>query len=594
MPAIVGVREAAEAKQLGASYRKSPLSEYAKAFSECAKSILKEDGYDIFEEPQKLVRRRSSNEALKKFYMENVYDDNNTELDAQDRQEIEEQYEAQFNNDVDAMLENAAPAEYNPIVGMALPIHKLILMNNVYNAGVIQKVTAVAPKFTISLERRLLVKPDGTEIDMFLQQNEMTAAIDSTNPTKEIELTLPVTENKNIVVDEFGGTTLDHLDVSTFICAVKVPNVLIEAGDILPNPETGYIDKDGKVATNDTTADVWFRTDIRFTPNYGGPNHFERAVTTPLMITYKDASNSGAVTTLKAVITGSMNKDRFNIADLSGNITDIRLSAKLDSSNAMLPTVQTKWKVDTDLVEIPTATPINTTISPEEVKDLAALYNVNQLTKQMELFKTALGNYRDDKIKQKIDDVYNRLDERTSFAEKFDFAPRSEYALSHVEWRQATFMDFLDDLATRMLQVLNDPNMTISIVGDPRIVRKITPKEYSYTAPSNVGPVTLDYTQTIVNLSDKRTYNFVGSDKMRNTNELMVILNPKNSERICLRIYDYQLYVSNEIRNIQNPALPAVHCFDRFLVKDYMPVLAKVKILNPSGLAVAGSNPSTL
>lgn len=311
-------------------------------------------------------------------------------------------------------------------------------------------------------------------------------------------------------------------------------------------------------------------------------NHYERTVTTPLSITYK--TESDGVKTIKAVITGSMNKNRFNIADLSGNITNIKLSAKLDSSNAMLETVQVKWKVDTDIVEIPTATPINTTISPEEVKDLAAMYNVNQLTKQMELIKTVLGNYKDDKILQGLNETYDMMDERTSFAEKFDFAPRSDYALSHVEWRHATFMDFLDDLVTRMLQVLNDPNMTVTIFGDPRIVRKITPKEYSYVAPANIGPVTLDYTQTICNISDKRVYNFIGSDKLRNTNELMILLNPRNSERICFRIYDYQLYVSNEIRNIANPALPAIHAFERWILKPYQPVMSKVAIQNPSGL----------
>jgi hypothetical protein len=572
-----------ESATMANSYRKSPLYKYSKSFLECADSILREDSYDIFEEPQKLLRHKSSNAAMQQFFTEGVYDPADPTKDAEDFEDLDEQAAQQFENDVQGMLEHAAPAEYNPIVGMALPIHKLILMNNVYDKGGIQKVTAATPKFTISLERRIMIKPDGTEIDMFLQQNEMTPAIEETNPTKEIELTLPVTEDKDIITDYFGGTSLDNLDVSTYIAAVKVEGVKIDVGDILPN-EKGYIEKDGQVATEATTADVWFHTDIRFTPNYGGPNHFERAVTTPLSITYKDAKNGGAVTTLKAVITGSMNKNRFNIADLKGVVKEIRLSAKLDSSNAMIATVQTSWRVDTDLVEIPTANPINTTISPEEVKDLSALYNVNQLTKQMELFKTALGNYKDDKIKGALDTIYNRLDNRCGLADKFDFAPRSEYALSHVEWRQATFMDFLDNMVTKMLQVLNDPNMTVTIFGDPLIVRKITPKEYSYVAPGNIGPVTLDYTQTITNLSDKRVYNFIGSDKMRNTNELMIVLNPHNSERICIRIYDYQLYVSNEIRNIQNPALPAIHCFERFLVKDYMPVMGKVKILNPTGL----------
>lgn len=571
----------------GSSYRKSPLYPYAKAFAETAESILKEDGLDIFAEPTKLfspMGRKNAQEAMRSFFVEGMFDRSNPTLDAEDYAYMEEEANQQFENDVKAMLEHSAPAEYNPIVGMALPIHKLILMNNVYDKGGIQKVTAPAPKFTISLERRILVKPDGTEIDFFLQQNEMTAAIDSANPTKIIDLTLPVTEDKDIITDEFGGTSLDNLDISTYICGVKVAGVLFEAGDVLPNAD-GWVEKEGEVATADTTMDAWFHTDIRFTPNYGGPNHFERVVTTPLSITYKTSGASGAeIVTMKSVITGSMNKNRFNIADLTGNVEEIRLSANLDTSNAMLNTPSVKWKVDTDLVEIPNSIPINTTISPNEVKDLAAMYNVNQLTKQMELIKTALGNYKDDKIKQGIDAVYNKLDDRTSFKEEFDFAPRSDYALSHVEWRQATFMDFLDDLATRMLQVLNDPNMTITIFGDPRIVRKITPKEYAYTSPQSIGPVTLDYTQTIVNLSDKRTYNFVGSDKMRNTNELVIILNPHNSERITLRIYDYQLYVSNEIRNIANPALPAIHAFERWILKDYQPVIGKVQILNPSGL----------
>jgi hypothetical protein len=269
---------------------------------------------------------------------------------------------------------------------------------------------------------------------------------------------------------------------------------------------------------------------------------------------------------------------------MSGKIKKIRLTAKLDSSSAALETCHTMWKIDTDLVEIPSAVPINTTISPNEVKDIAAMYNVNQLTKHMSMFNTVLSNYKDDKIKEGLDASYERLDERTGFYDSFNFLPPAEYALTALEYRQKMFMDFLDNFATKMLQVLNDPNMTFTIYGDPSIVRKITPKEYAYVAPANIGPVTLDYTQTICNMSDKRVYNFIGSDKMRNTNELMILINPQNSDRIIYRIYDYQLYVSNEIRNIANPALPAIHAFERWKLVEYQPVQGRVKILNPTGL----------
>ena len=165
-----------------------------------------------------------------------------------DIEDLKEMADAQFDNDIQAMNEHAAPAEYNPIVGMALPIHKLILMNNVFDKGGIQKVTAVQAKFPISLERRILVKPDGTEIDMFLEQNKMTAAINSTNPTEIVELTLPVTETKDIITDVFGGTSLDNLDITTRIYAIQITGVEIEIGDIVPNSD-GYIEKDGAVAT---------------------------------------------------------------------------------------------------------------------------------------------------------------------------------------------------------------------------------------------------------------------------------------------------------------------------------------------------------
>ena len=579
---IGGVRQNSVAT-VGSSYRKDPLHEYAKAFAETADLILKEDGVCIFEEPQRVLRRSSSREAMKKFFCENMVDENNALYDATDIEDQRAMAEAQFENDAEAVFEHAAPADYSPMIGMALPIHKLILMNNVFDKGGIQKVTAVQPKFTISLERRILVKPDGTEVDMFLQQNEITAAIDSTNPVKNIELELPVTEETDIVATHFGGTTMDNLDISTYISAIQVENVMIEVGDILPDAD-GFIRKNGAVATEATTATVWFPVDIRFTPNYGGPNHFDRAVTTPRTIVYKDANNGGAVTEMKCVISGSMNKNRFNIADLLGNVKKVMLTGKLDSSSAMLETCHTMWKVDTDIVEIGSATPINTTISPEEVKDISALYNVNQLTKHMSMFKTVLSEYKDMKIKQALDESYDRLDNRTGFYDVFDFAPPAEYALTALEYRQKMFMDFLDHFCSKMLQVLYDPNMTFTIYGDPLIVRKITPKEYSYVAPANIGPVTLDYTQTVCNLSDKRVYNFIGSDKMRNTNELMILINPHNSDRIVYRIYDYQLYVSNEVRNISNPALPAIHAFERWKFVEYMPVQSRVKILNETGL----------
>ena len=568
----------------GTAYRNDPLYAFAKSFVESANNILTVENFDLFSEPSRTMRNSGAKEALKEFFCENFVDPADTYHSAEELEATREEVAAQFENDVQGIFENAYMSEYSPMVGMALPIHKLILMNNVFSQGnVIQKVTAVQPNFTISMERRILVTPEGEEIDMFLEQNRITDAIEATAPTKQFDLTLPQAEGATDILGLLGGTTGDELSSVTKICGIFVSGVYFAEGDHLPDADGWYSNK-GEIATaaDAGAKDVWFHVDIPFTPSYGGPNRNERVLNQPITIKYKKNA-AGEIAILKDNLFGSMNNSKIGLNTLAGQITKVKLSAKLNTSNAQLDMVSTKWRVDSDYVEIPEATPINTTISPEEVKDIAAMYDANQVTKIMSMTKTVLSEYKDMKIKRGLDESYEALDERTSFAGEFDFAVPEGYALDWVTFRQATFMDYLDDYATQMLQVLNDPNMTISIVGDPRIVRKLTPKEYTYQAPAAIGPVTLDYTQTIVNASDKRVYNFVGSDKFRNTNQLEVILNPRNTERICYRIYDYQLYISNEIRNAANPALPAIHAFERWLLKQYQPVQGRIDILNASG-----------
>ena len=582
---IAGTRKQAT---VGAkAYRNDPLYAFGKAFTEAANDILTVENYDLFAEPLRAVRSTNAREALKEFFCSNFVDDDNTTLTAEQLEDMHEDAEAMFENDMEAIQENSYMSEYSPMVGMALPIHKLILMNNVFSqGGGIQTVTAVQPNFTISMERRILVTPEGEEIDMFLEQNRITDAIDSTAPTKEFELSVPQLEGATDIIGQLGGTATDELSSTTRISGIYVEGVYFGEGDHLP--VDGWYSNKGPIATAADAGlqNVWFRVNIPFTPSYGGPNRNERVLNQPVTIKYKKDA-SGAVEVLTDTIFGTMNSSKIGIQTLQNKITKVKVAAKLNTSNAQLDTVSVKWRVDSDYVEIPEATPINTTVSPEEVKDIAAMYDANQVTKIMSMTKTVLSEYKDMKIKRQLDESYQEMDERTSFAGEFDFAPTEGYALDWVTFRAATFMDYLDDLVTQMLQVLNDPNMTVTIYGDPRIVRKVTPTEYAYQAPANIGPVTLDYTQTIVNTKDHRVYNFVGSDKLRNTNELMIILNPRNTERICYRIYNYQMYISNEIRNAANPSLPAIHSFERWLLKSYQPVQSRIKILNPSGKRAA-------
>lgn len=579
---VVGTRPS---KQTGNSYVRDALYPFAQEFKKVTDGIVNESGIDLFSEPQRAYRRASSKEAMRRFFVENCVDTSESNyMTPEEREDVVKCMEEQFENDLEAMNEHAVLPEYNPIVGMALPIHKLILMNMVFDKGAIQKVTAIAPKFTISLERRILVTPSGEEIDMFTQQNLMTDAIDSTAPFTEIVLNIPEAGTTDVLGALGGAAPLDNLALDTYISGLFVEGVYYEEGDKIPNAD-GYVTEESEEATAAGTHDTWYKVNIKFNPNYGGPNHLERIVTQPVRIPMKtlDASNNVVPMILEDTVSASFDKNRFTVQSF-GKVTKVKIKTRLDTSNGMLETCSVKWKVDTELVEIGTSIPINTTITPEEIKDLAALYQVNQLTKLMGMFKTALANYKDDKILQGLNESYDTLHPTCKTYGTFDFAPRDGYALDHVEWRHKTFFDYLDSQVTKLLQVLNDPNVTIAIFGDPDLIRKITPKEYTYQAPAAIGPVELTYTQTVVNASDKRVYNLLGSDKLRGSDTLIIILNPRNTDRIIYRIYDYQMYVSNEIRNAKNPALPALHCFERWLLKPYMAVQGRIRILNRSGL----------
>ena len=570
---------------VGNSFAKDPMDAYTKSFIDFSKNVLNESNIDIFEEPQKILRRPNTREALKEFFCENFMDENPADPFNADPGYIEDQHammEQQFENDAQAVFEHAVMADYNPVIGITFPVHKNILMNMVFDKGAIQKVVAEGPKFTLSMERRILVDTNGNEIDMFTEQNKMTPAIDASNPVHHIEITLPEMQTTDVLA-MCGGTKLDSLSIKTHISMFQIAKIYVKAGDIMPD-EDGVIRPDGPIATADDEGEkqnVWFVTNLEFKPGY---NQYERTFNAPIELVVRKSATE--TETLKDVLSGTMDHDKFNIISGAGVIKKVMLDAELDTSNAMLDTCSVKWAVDTKLVEIPNAIPLNVTISPEEVKDLAALYQVNQLTKIMGLMKTTLANYKDDKILEYLNASYKRLPEAARGYMEFDYAPPAQYALDPLTWRYTMFFDAFDSEVTRMLQVLNDPNMVITVFGDPDLVRKITPVEYTYQTPSSIGPVELDFKKTVVT-SDKRVYSMVGSDKLRWSNELIAILSPRNTNRITYRIYDYMMYVSNEIRSITNPALPSIHAFERWLIDEYQPVQSRIEIKNRSGLRAA-------
>lgn len=571
MPTI-GTRKSTS---MGRGYANDPLHGLAKAFVEAATNIRKESTIDLFTEGQKAMTYDTANDALKEFFVNESFDPTEVGNDPEKIQEQVDTMDALYANDRDGILEHTAVGAYNPVIGLTFPLHKNILMNNVFDKA-IPKFVANSPKFTFTMENRILRDTEGNEIDIFKDQNKIYGAIENSVPFVEVVLALPESQQSNILV-KLGASELDDsLSIETFISGV-VASSYVKSGDSYVTYEDGKVVT--KVAEADGMQPVVFKVNKKFTPAYG---EFDRQLMDTVSITVKTDA-AGTTQVITSLLTGFMKKNRFMIqaTDMT-KITHVVLNARIDASSAMVRTCSYRWEAVTTIEEIPDAKPINVTISPEEIKDISALYNVNQLTKIMSGIKTILGNWKDDKIRNSLDESFKTMPATNKLARNFDFEPRDGYALDYVEWRHKTFMDMLDSFVSNLFHVLNDPNMTVTVVGRDDLIRKITPTEYTYQTPSSIGPVELDFVKTVVT-SDKRVYQFISSDKLRNTNNLIVILCPRNTERVVYRIYDYQMFLSNEIRNSTNYALPAVHAFDRWKFVEYQPVQGRVKILNPMG-----------
>ena len=559
------------------NFSKDPMYRYAAAFYDTQKTIMNEAQVDYAADPAKATAFPQARQALKEFYLENaVIGDKNT-MDADEYQDQVDMMSESFTNDIQAVRENAVAGmnNYNPLIGLSLPMHKYLMMNCVF-AQAVPRYVAKAPSWTETMETRWMVTPDGKKIDIANQQNQIFGAWKEANKPVEVPMVLPELQTTDILDKYFHVSKLSHnLSVATHISAVAVEEY-VKIGDPIIEISDGKVTE--KTADTEGKALVWKPWLAEFTPGYG---EYNRNIVKPVDILLVDDAAGNQVAFHDTIF--ATQKDNMFEINSGGKVKAVKMTARYDASTRSLKTNRVEWSEQTTFVQIPESDGITVPVTPEEVKDIGALYGINQVTKYMGMIKDVLENVKDDDIKEQLDESFLRLDDDHKVAKTYDMAPPTNYMHTYVEYNQTVFMRQLDQIITGLLTVLRDPNMQISIIGRPAIIRDLTPVEYTYTTPSSVGPVDLDFKKTVVT-SDKRVYNFISSDKMWGNDNLIILLVPKNTNRIVYRLYDYQMYISNEIRDAENPQLPALTAFQRYKFFEYQSVQGRLYIANAAGL----------
>lgn len=562
------------------NFSKDPMYAYAQAFCETQQNIIRESQVDYAQEPARALSFRSVQDQMKNFYLENSVIGDARSLGAEKYQDQLDMMNEAFINDIQAVRENAVAgmAAWNPLIGLSLPMHKYLMLNCVF-AQAVPRFVAKSPSWTETMETRYMITPDGRKIDIANQQNEIFSAWKSANRPVDVAITLPESQSVDILDKYFKVSRLSHnLSVATHISAIAIEDYAKKDDPIITIDNTTGEITEGKAAANGI-AIVWKPWKAEFNPGYGELN---RVIVQPVDIV-TTASDGTTPVTFHDVLFASQKDNMFEISSAANKIKAVKMTARYDASSRTLKTSRVTWEERTTYVQIPENDGITIPITPEEVKDIGALYGINQVTKYMSMIKDILENVKDDDIKEHLDESFARLDDDHKLAKTIDFAPREGYLGTHLQWLQETFMNTLDQFITGLITVLRDPNMEICIIGRPGLIRQITPIEYTYQAPSSVGPIELDFKKTVVT-SDKRVYNFISSDKLFGNDNLIVLLIPKNTNRIVYRLYDYQMYISNEIRDAENPSLPALTAFQRYKFFGFQEVQGRLFVANPTGL----------
>ena len=599
MAILKGIDEGEDAIR---GYEQDPLHGLAEAFLDVAKATYNESAVDIFGGTS-FYRSKPAVAAMKKFFVENSYDPKdprfNAETNSNAAKNIQEHIEhmgAIFDNDSkQAMKEAANPlGEFTPVVGMAYPVHKNVLMSAIFDQ-ILPKAVAPKPKFTLSLETRIMIDTTGKRYDMFLEQNKIMDVVDSAVPNMDVIITLPEYRSIDILKDKFSLVGSKHnLSIKSVVTGL-IANTWVKPGDYYYDATQQKIVQMASTGTAALLPVIFATGDIGFTPTYGTNDAIinkEFKIATTI-----DAN--GTVKELTGKLIGARghvdNRFEFSIVGPDATaITALQFHAVVDVSSAAYKTPKFTWELRTDWFEIPEAPHITCQVTPEAVKDIQALYDVNHITKLMGMMNLGLLHWKDGHILQDLDRSFISMPNAQKTTAAVDWAPPvGQYMGDYITWRERTFMDQLDWSVSQLINVLNDENMTVLVVGRADIIKRVTPSTVAYTAPSNIGPIELDFTRTIVT-SDKRVYNFVSTQKMRDNNNLIILLIPRNTMRITYQIVDYQMYVSNEIRDAEAFELPSMTCFERWMFLQYQPIQGRIQIMNVKGTRETIANPDPI
>ena len=118
---VVGTRKSAELDKINRGYASDSMHPLAEQFTDIVTGALNENGLDIYSEPSKFFMHDSTKDSLRRMFVENSYDPEDPKYKNHPEacMEQDEMMNALFENDCEAIMENAPLGSFNPTIGIS-------------------------------------------------------------------------------------------------------------------------------------------------------------------------------------------------------------------------------------------------------------------------------------------------------------------------------------------------------------------------------------------------------------------------------------------------------------------------------------------
>lgn len=448
----------------------------------------------------------------------------------------------------DILNEAQLSGELKPIVGLTMPLLKLYWVKNVFKDFIPTEV-AEDVAFKKGIERQYVVGADGKKY--YLPEAYIDPQVNLFDAARQKLSTapIPVPSLQFDLIHAAGGSVKNDDQISALF--------FIDSISYKPNNE-------GETTVNEGAPEVKIKTRIKVDP---GTGIFREPIT--------DAT--GAIID---ILTGDVDfvTGKLNVSTTKGNIKSITVDGALSSENH-LRTLSVGYDKTVIPFQIPDGIHISTGLTEERIKDEKVIYNIDSQAKVIGQMNEVLAQVKDRNIMNFLEASADRIKGTDLYVSTtYDCKPPANtLATTPTEWNKIELKETLDRVAMDLGAILQNENVRISVLGNPKDIRLLDNVQWMYGKDSEVGGCKLGYSIGLYN--NQRNF-MIGSTFKMPQGKIRLILTPLADDQITYKLFEYQFFISNQYREDKNLRVPAVTVSERYLIDEVMPVGGHIEIRN--------------